>query len=173
LLLTLGLAAGHAQEVTNPKAAAIVEFNKRLQEYMDVRQKALSHFEPLKPDADQGTIAAREKALGDAIRTARAGAKVGDVLTPDVTPILRAATKADFKRRSTREKKLRLDELPHFRPMVNQTYPSNWPLQTFPPTLLADLPKLPPELEYRFVDGALVLRDTKANIVVDFLRDVM
>jgi hypothetical protein len=46
-------------------------------------------------------------------------------------------------------------------------------LQTFPPTLLANLPKLPPELEYRFVDNALILRDTKANVVVDFLPDVM
>ena len=66
-----------------------------------------------------------------------------------------------------------LDEMPHFRPVVNQTYPSNWPLQTFPATLLAELPKLPPELEYRFVSDGLILRDTKANIVVDFILDVI
>jgi hypothetical protein len=173
LFLVLGTAAAWARQATNPKAAALVEFNTRLQEYLDTRQKAVSQFEPLKPDADQATIAAREKALGEAIRTARAGAKRGDLLSPAVAPVFRAATKADFRRRSTHEKKLRLDELPHFRPIVNQTYPSTWPLQTFPPTLLANLPKLPPELEYRFVDNALVLRDTKANIVVDYLLDVM
>jgi hypothetical protein len=87
--------------------------------------------------------------------------------------LVRTATKADFKRRSTKTKKLRLDELPKFHPVVNQTYPAEWPLQTFPPTLLAQLPKLPPELEYRFVDDALILRDTKANVVVDFILDVM
>jgi hypothetical protein len=173
LVLLLGTAAGRAQQATNPKAAALVEFSKRVQEYLDTRQKAVSQFEPLKQDADQATISAREKALGEAIRTARAGAKKGDVLSPAVEPIFRAATKADFRRRSTHGKKLRLDELPHFQPVVNQTYPSAWPLQTFPPTLLRELPKLPPELEYRFVDNALLLRDTKANIVVDYLLDVM
>ncbi len=144
LFLSLGTGAGRAQQETNPKAAALVEFTKRIQGYMDTRQKALSHFEPLKTDADQATIAAREKAIGDAIRTARTGAKPGDILAPDVAPIFRAATKADFRRRSTHAKNLRLDELPHFRPVVNQTYPSSWPLQTFPPTLLAELPKLRP-----------------------------
>jgi hypothetical protein len=59
-----------------------------------------------------------------------------------------------------------------FRPAVNMTYPPEWPLQTFPPTLLFQLPQLPEELEYRFVDNALILRDTEANIVVDFMPDV-
>jgi hypothetical protein len=157
----------------NRRAAALAAFSQRIQGYLDVRQKAVSHFEPLKPDADQATIAEREKVLGEAIRTARTGAKAGDLFGHDVAPIFRALTKEDFGRRSTHGKKLRLDELPHFEPVINQSYPSSWPLQTFPPTLLAALPKLPPELEYRFVDNALILRDTKANLVIDFLRDVM
>jgi hypothetical protein len=166
-----GLAAQSGQ--VNRRAATLVDFGKRIQEYLDVRQKAVSAFEALKPDADQAAIATREKALGEAIRTARTGAKAGDLFTKEVAPLFRTETKADFARRSTHGKKLRLDELPHFEPIVNQTYPSTWPLQTFPPSLLAALPKLPPELEYRFVDNALILRDTKANLVVDFLRDVM
>jgi len=163
-----------ARQDADPRVKAMTDaFNKRVQEYMQVRQRAVSGFQPLKQDADQAEIAAREKALGEAIRTARAGAKRGDVFAAESAPMFRAATKEDFRRRSTKTKKLRLDELPHFHPEVNLTYPSNWPLQTFPPTLLANLPKLPPELEYRFVDNALILRDTKANVVVDFLLDVM
>lgn len=172
LLVAASATFARPQEV-NPKGALAVEFYARVKQYMDVRRKAVSRFQPLKEDADQATIAAREKALGEAIRTARTGARAGEILGGPVAVVFRSATKADFERRSTREKKLRLDELPHFRPIVNQTYPSDWPLQTFPPTLIADLPKLPPELEYRFVDNALILRDTKANIVVDFLPDVM
>jgi hypothetical protein len=173
LLLAWAVAPLSGQQPVNPRAAVMQEFQTRVKQYLDTRAKAVSHFEPLKQDADQATIAAREKALGEAIRTARAGAKPGDLFGGTVGDLFRAATKADFQRRSTPQKKLRLDELPHFRPVVNQTYPSTWPLQTFPPSLIADLPKLPPELEYRFVDNSLILRDTKANLVVDYLLDVM
>jgi hypothetical protein len=160
------------QAAVNSIGAAVAEFNKQVQAYMDVRQKAVSGFQPLKQDADQTTIAAREKALGEAIRAARAGAKPGELFTRPAARVFRSLIKADFRNRSAHGKKLRLDELPQFTPVVNETYPSTWPLQTFPPTLLAELPKLPSELEYRFVSDALILRDTKANIVVDYMRDV-
>ena len=42
-------------------------------------------------------------------------------------------------------------------------------LQSTPPTLLSDLPKLPSELEYRIVGRELVLLDTAANLIVDLL----
>ncbi len=166
-------AGGRPQEAVSPNDPAVEAFDAHVKQYLEVRHRALSAFAPLKPDADQATIAARERALGEAIRTARIGAKAGDVFSRDVTPLFRRLVKADFNRRSAHGKKLRLDELPHFRPAVNQTYPPAWPLQTFPPTLLAALPKLPQELEYRFVDNSLILRDKQANLVVDFLRDVM
>jgi hypothetical protein len=173
IALAFSVIGGTSAQQVNPQAAALVDFTQRIQAYMDLRAKAVSGLDPLKPDADQATVAARERALGEAIRTARVGAKAGDLFSRDVAKIFRGLTKADFRRRSTHGKKLRLDELPHFHPVINQTYPSDWPLQTFPPSLLLELPKLPPELEYRFVDDALILRDTKANVVIDFLLDVM
>jgi len=169
----VGLATGvAAQKAVNPRAAIVSEFTKRLDEDVKTRQKAMSAYAPLKQNASQAEIASREKTLGEAIRTARAAAKPGDIFAPDVAKLFREETKLDFRRRSAHRKQLRLDELPKFHPVVNQTYPPEWPLQTFPPTLLGNLPKLPPELEYRFVDNALILRDTKANIVVDFVLDV-
>jgi hypothetical protein len=162
-----------AQQGPDPNDPAISEFNRRIDEYMNVRGKAVSAFKALKPDASQAEIATREKALAEAIRTARAGAKPGDIFAPATAQYFKRATQVDFERRSPKGKQLRLDELPKFHPVVNQTYPSTWPLQTFPPTLLKTLPTLPPELEYRFVDNGLILRDTKANIVVDFVLDVM
>ena len=39
--------------------------------------------------------------------------------------------------------------------------------------LLRKLPDLPPELEYRIVGRHLILRDVKANLIVDVLRDVV
>ena len=52
---------------------------------------------------------------------------------------------------------------------VNDTYPEKLPLQTTPPTLLLNLPKLPEELDYRVVGNNLVLRDVEANLIVDFI----
>jgi hypothetical protein len=56
---------------------------------------------------------------------------------------------------------------------VNQEYPQTSALQSTPPTLLSNLPKLPPELEYRIVGQELVLLDTKANLIVDLLPDAL
>ena len=56
---------------------------------------------------------------------------------------------------------------------VNESYPESVPLQTTPPSLLRNLPKLPPELEYRVVGRALVLRDTGANLIVDLLPNAL
>jgi hypothetical protein len=41
-----------------------------------------------------------------------------------------------------------------------------------PPTVLATLPVLPEGLEYRLLSDALIVRDVKANLIVDFILDV-
>ena len=52
---------------------------------------------------------------------------------------------------------------------INQPYPPDVALATVPPKLLAQLPMLPEELEYRLVDRRLLLRDRDANLIVDVL----
>ena len=56
---------------------------------------------------------------------------------------------------------------------VNDNYPSNVPLQSMPPTILLNLPRLPPELEYLINGHALVLHDTAANLIVDIIPDAV
>jgi hypothetical protein len=126
----------------------------------------------LKRTDDPKEISSREIALGDAIRTLRADARPGDIMTPDIAEEFRRLIKKDYRTRSREEQKIFLDEIPTFRPTVNQRYPSEWPLATFPATLLDVMPKLPDRLEYRLLRDALILRDVKANIVVDFILDV-
>jgi hypothetical protein len=41
------------------------------------------------------------------------------------------------------------------------------------PSMLAGLPQLPPELEYRFLGRHLILVDVLANVVVDVLYDAL
>ena len=110
--------------------------------------------------------------MGSAIRAAREGARPGDILTPATARVLRQLVKADFRHRPRRERQVMRDEVPNFHPKINQTYPSEWPLATFPATLLAKLPELPDGLEYRLLSDSLILRDVNANIIVDFILDV-
>jgi hypothetical protein len=56
---------------------------------------------------------------------------------------------------------------------VNQPYPEGAPLPTMPANLLANLPRLPEDLEYRIVDRHLILRDVDANIIVDFVPNAI
>ena len=56
---------------------------------------------------------------------------------------------------------------------VNAPYPEGVPLPTLPPNLLANLPQLPENLEYRIVDKHLILRDVDANLIVDFIPNAI
>ena len=56
---------------------------------------------------------------------------------------------------------------------VNAAYPSGVELPTVPSTILQALPALPEDVEYRIVNKALLLRDVDANIIVDFIPNVV
>lgn len=168
-------ATSDAQPRANPQVqpvAATADFSRRVTAYVDLTKVATDGLPPLKRTDDPTEIASREIAIGNAIRTARAGARRGDILTTETAHVFRRVIKADFRQRPVRGKKVMLDDIPHFHPRVNQTYPGEWPLATFPATLLAKLPELPDGLEYRLLSEALILRDVNANIIVDFILDV-
>ncbi len=163
---------GLAQPRANPQALAISEFGKRVTAYLDLTKKLTEGLPALIPTDDPAEISVRETALGEAIRTGRAGAQAGDILTPDVARAFRRVVKNDFRRRPPQARKVMRDEIPNFHPTVNETYPSAWPLATFPATILTHLPPLPDGLQYRLLSDALILHDVKANIIVDFILDV-
>ena len=57
-------------------------------------------------------------------------------------------------------------------PLVNGTF--SWRTATpTPPCVLAALPELPQELQYRFLGRDLVLVDIGANLIVDVLPDAV
>ena len=82
--------------------------------------------------------------------------------------------RADWKKRPAVDRTAILAEMPKpFVPKVNMRYPVGQPLMTFPPNLLKQLHQLPEDLGYRFVGRDLILRDVKANIVVDVIRHAL
>ena len=88
-----------------------------------------------------------------------------------MTPLILEIVRADWKKRPAVDRAAIMAEMPKpFVPKVNMRYPVGQPLMTFPPNLLKQLHQLPEDLEYRFVGRDLILRDVKANIIVDVIR---
>ena len=161
-----------AQANVNPRAEAVNAFSKRIAGYLDVRKKAETGIPPLKETDDPAHISAREKALGDSVRKLRTTAKAGDIFGTDMTPLIVEILREDWEKRTTEDRAAIVAEMPKpFVPKVNMRYPVGQPLLTFPPNLLKLLHQLPEDLEYRFVGRDLILRDVKANIIVDVIRN--
>lgn len=158
----------------NAQGAATLEFKKRIDAYVKIHNDADGKVPSLKKTDDPKEISDRERALGQMIMTLRAGAKPGDIFAPAYQPYFIKIVQDDFKTRSAADRKALVQELPKkLKVDINTVYPTTLPLETFPPALLRKLPDLPPELEYRIVGRSLILRDVKANLIVDILRDVV
>jgi hypothetical protein len=179
--LCIGLSVGRQlaaapvteQAPVNPLAQAMADFKKRVDAYLDLRKAITKKYPEVKETGDPAKISEREKALGKAIAMARATAKAGDIFGPEMSPHLLRIVDTDWNSRSAADRKALLDEIPPgLRLRVNQPYPTNIPLVTAPSKLLAQLPPLPEELEYRLVDRRLLLRDRDANVIVDVLVGV-
>jgi hypothetical protein len=56
---------------------------------------------------------------------------------------------------------------------INGTYPQGRVLSTLPPNLLAALPSLPEDIEFRFEGRQLILLDTRADVILDRLPDAI
>jgi hypothetical protein len=163
------VAAPAAQQAVNPLASAMVDFKKRMDAYLDLRKAVTQKYPEVKETGNPAQIHEREVALGKGIAMARANAKAGDIFGALSGHLLKVVDD-DWKSRSPADQKAILAEIPKGLVLkVNQAYPPKIPLATVPPRLLAQLPMLPEELEYRLVDRRLLLRDRDANLVVDVL----
>jgi len=172
-LLVLITAIALAAQITNPDSAIIQDFQKRVDAYVQLRKGIESKQVQLKSSASPEEITKRQHELAHAIREARKTAKQGDIFTPEIAMEIRRliglATKPGDGPRVRRS--LRSAEPIQVHLHVNDTYPSGLPLQSTPPTLLENLPKLPPDIEYRLTGSDLILLDAKANLVVDIINN--
>jgi hypothetical protein len=131
-----------------------------------------------KETSDAGKIKATQDALAARIQAARKDAKPGDIFTPDVRNLFRRLMYPELKGPTADETKqaIKLEEGTPAKSQVlkvNGRYPEGSPLPTVPPGLLARLPQLPEELEYRIVNKDLILRDVNANLIVDFIPNAI
>jgi hypothetical protein len=136
-------------------------------------------------------IADRQRQFTVAIQNARREKKEGNIFKPDVAAAFRHVLTEELtgpegpamlhEIRSgnpkiegvPQQKNPRNEAIKSVPLRVNAYYPDDAPLSSVPPTLLLKLPALPEEVRYRFVGRHLILRDTDANVILDFLRDVV
>lgn len=167
-----------ARQTANPnanaQATALAEFQKRLQDYINLRAELGRKLKPLASTADSAELTARQDTLAAAIREARKGAKPGDLIPTRVAGQIRTTVAADFRRRSAAVQRAVFEEVPEgVTPVINKTMPDNSALATVPPLLLNQLPALPDNLQYRFMARHIVLMDGDTRIIVDYLLNVL
>jgi hypothetical protein len=162
-----------AQDVT-AQAGALREFGDRTRAYLALRTKLAAGIAAVAGDSTSEQITQHQAQLAAAVRAARKDARHGDIFTPPVVPQFRTIIRRDLQARDIRDALAAMQEVPIALPLrVNTPWPPDAPRATVPPQLLSSLYPLPEGLEYRFLDRHLVLLDGEANLVVDYILDVV
>ncbi len=166
------LSAAPPPEKVNADAAIMQDFSSRMDAYMKLRKPLL---EKLKPTTVPEAIVEHRQNLAASLREARPRAAQGDIFTPQISAEFRRLIGIAMQGNRARRvhQSLRHAEPVRLHLKVNDAYPTNVPLQSTPPTLLANLPKLPPKIDYRVIGHDLVLHDAEANIILDFAPNVI
>jgi hypothetical protein len=157
-----------APQATDPVRHTFVQ---RVDEYVALHRRLEGPLPREVVTSDLEALFAPRIALAAAIRTERAYARQGDIFTPAMASYFRLVV-ADALRQGGIEDMLAIvedDNSVHIPARVNGDYPAGRSVSLMPPCLLAELPQLPPELQYRFVGRDLILWDVHAGLIVDYV----
>ena len=152
-------------------AAALSTMNDRVRDYLALHTKIEASLPKLPENATPQQIDKNQRAFENLMRKTRATAKQGDIFTPQAQPVIRKLMANIFGGDAGKQLKLSImdENSPNVKVAVNGRYPDNVPLSTIPPQILQTLPKLTEDLEYRFVGNDLILLDTHAHTIADFI----
>jgi hypothetical protein len=158
-----------------PDQAVVAEFQRRLDDYMAVQNQLEDTLDDPPEDATPQQIDAHQRALAALVQKARSDAKPGEVFSPHMQAFVRGVVGRVFEGPDGKALRATIaEENPAGTPVrINGRYPDAVPMSTMPPDILAALPQLPEELEYRFVGDRLILLDTKTHVIVDYVDDVL
>jgi hypothetical protein len=164
---------------TNSDAGLIADFKARVDEYVKLRDKA-ENAAPveLEKKSKPAEIVTAEKSIAAHVRSTRAAAKRGDMFTPATQAMFRRLLRPPLAKGkdAADNKAIIKDDAPEPKEVpfkVNAEYPKDVPLSTVPPDVLAALPTLPEDVQYRFAGKHLILFDAKANLIIDFMLNAM
>jgi len=164
------------------RSPAFEPFRAALQTYIDetlpFRREAAAQGDAV-PDQtstnrSDEAVRLRQQSLAEAIQTkVRPAAQQGDLLSPTVADVIRrqlarvlGGPKGDHVRDALDDQNEGIDAAA-IAISVNQRVA----VARVPPVLMETLPQLPPQVEFAFNGRTLILRDTDADVVVDFIPE--
>jgi hypothetical protein len=160
-----------------PDAQVVADFHVRAQRYVELHRTLEGPVPTVAISEDWTEVRTAIDALAARIRAARRDARRGDIFAPDIERWFRGRVAEYLEGCDAAELLATLnEENPEgliFAPRVNGRWPDEASLGPMPPRLLAGLPPLPIELQYRFMNRDLILWDAHANIIVDYVKKAM
>jgi hypothetical protein len=178
-------------QVVDMDPEVLHKFQKEVEEYVDLHQDLLKRIPTVTPQSTAEEIQAHRKKMTDAIRAERAAEKQGAIFKPKVAAAFKELIRKELagpagpaileemqsgnpkvegtptQQNPTREVQTRVPVA------VNAVYPDNAPSSGVPSSLLLRMPPLPEQVVYGFVGRALILRDTEAAVILDFVPDAV
>ena len=172
-------------------AEVLGKFRHEIEEYVELHQELLHRIPTVGPQATPEEITAHKEKMRVAIQKERRGKRQGEIFRPDVTAAFRRIFAKELGGPSgaailqgARQGNPSVEGVPTSRSpnaetkrpvtvAVNATYADDAPMSMVPPTLLLKLPQLPEQVKYRFVGRDLILRDTEANVILDYIKDIL
>ena len=149
-------------------AEAVARFQKAVKSYAELHDRLISRLSREEP------VTASQLAL--ALMTERSKAQPSDILIPEVHGLFKRMIAEQLggpdglsARRAVEEGNPAEEREIEVVVRVNAPYPAGAAHSTVPPSLLLALPVLPSYLHYRFVGRDLILVDTVAQLIIDFL----
>ncbi len=164
-----------AGKLVNVDALVLNDFRERVDRYVSQQKKSEGGPAKIKETRDPAKIKNSQQELAGRIRERRANAAHGDIFTPEIRDafirLLSPQTKGTAGKLT---KEIVKDDAPSAVPLkANADYPPGAPLPTVPVNVLRNLPRLPDGIEYRIVGKNLILRDVKANTIIDFIPNAI
>jgi len=147
------------------------EFAVRVNTYVELRRRIESGLPDVTVTDDVSQLRRSRQSLARAIRVARPAAAQGEFFTP--------ATSAQFLLVLSRLMDAKMwavimDDNPGgFRRDIDGTYPDGKAFATMPGRVLAELPELPDDIQFRFAGRHLILYDVRANTIIDRMPDAI
>jgi hypothetical protein len=175
LLIVAMVSLAGAQGPVNADAQIQVDFDKRVKEYVALHQKLEATLPPLPSQGTRDQIDQHSHALASLLQRARPRARQGDFFPKNTRALFRrllARTLAGAEGAKV-VAAIMEDNPGPLKLLINGRYPDTAPRSTVPAQVLQNLPKLPEEIEYRFLGRRLILVDGHAQLVLDYIDDAL
>jgi hypothetical protein len=154
---------------------ALQAFRKAVDDYVALHRRLRNEVPNPASNSESRAISSSADVLATAIQRARPNARQGDFFGAEPTRVIRTLVIDTVRTAHLAPVLAGIDDEPPTitNPRIYMKMPGAAQMASMPPSLLLVLPPLPEELEYRIVGTYLVLRDTRAAIVLDYITQAV